>query len=219
MNNSEISVALADDHIIFIEALKTLIDTFPDCKVLYTTHNGKEMISKLKSGIVPDVLILDMRMPVMDGFDTALWVRQHYPEVNIVMLTMYDADVTLLRLLDAGVKAVLKKNIHPRDLHEAIKHVVDNEYYYNKDTSSRIARLFLNGHEEDAALEQVRFTDEELKFLRMVGTDMSYKEIARKMHTNPRVIEGIRMSLFNKLDIRTRVGLAIFAIQRGLIGI
>ncbi len=218
MNNSKISVAIADDHTLFIEAIKSLINTFPDCQVLYSTCNGKEMIAKLKSGLLPDVLILDMRMPVLDGIDTAIWIRQYYPEINIIMLTMHDTDATLLRLLKAGVKAILKKNTNAQDLHEAIKHVTYYGQYYGKDSSGRFARLFVNGYGEDAALKQIHFTEEEINLLKLVSTELTYKEIAKQMHTNPRMIDTLREALFNKLNIKSRVGLAIFAMRHGLVG-
>jgi len=108
-----ITVALADDHVLLRSALASLIDSFGDCRVIHQANNGGELINFLKEGLIPDVVVLDLNMPQVDGFEAARYIQKNYPGVNVLMLTMYDTDLTLIRLLQAGVKGFLKKDIHP----------------------------------------------------------------------------------------------------------
>src|SRR4051812_40462193 len=101
---NEIKIAIVDDHVLLRSALAGLIKNFGDCKVVFEADNGLELIEKIKVKDKPDVILLDLNMPVMDGFDTALWLKEHFSEVHVVMLTMYDAEVTMIRLLQSGVK-------------------------------------------------------------------------------------------------------------------
>ena len=106
MNNSEkkIKVALTDDHVLLRNALSSLIDNFENCKVIHQSSNGNELISQIKTGERPDVVLLDLNMPIMNGYETAIHLRDHYPEINVLMLTMYDSELALIRLLQTGVK-------------------------------------------------------------------------------------------------------------------
>ena len=126
MKKELIKVAMADDHILLRNALASLINNSGDCSVVYECSNGNELISKIKTGTKPDVVILDLNMPEMDGHQTALYLQKNYPEVKILMLTMYDSELALIRLLKAGVKGFMKKDIHPTELMHAIQAVQDH---------------------------------------------------------------------------------------------
>src|SRR5436305_2080865 len=106
MNTKRLSikVALADDHILLRDALASLINTFENCSVIFKASNGQEVVEKIKNNQIPHVLILDLNMPLMDGYETSSWLQMHYPEIHVMMLTMYDTDLTLIRLLQAGVR-------------------------------------------------------------------------------------------------------------------
>src|SRR5690349_14992474 len=126
---SNIKVVLADDHILLRNALAALINGFGDCKVIQEFNNGKELISYFGRGSLPDVAILDLMMPEMDGLETAKYLQQNFPGVKVLMLTMYDAELSLIRLLQVGVKGFLKKDIHPSELKFAIHSVMQAGYY------------------------------------------------------------------------------------------
>jgi DNA-binding NarL/FixJ family response regulator len=217
MQKQPIKVALADDHVLLRHALSTLIDNSGTCKVIMQASNGQELSEKLSNDNLPDVVILDMNMPEMDGRETAIWLQAHYPSIRVLMLTMYDSELTLIRLLQAGVKGFMKKDIHPTELLHAIQAVMDSGYYYSAHTSSKLAGLFRESLNKLAPLQKIMLDDQEVKFLRLVCTEMTYKEIAREMGMNPRSIDGIRDMLFNRLDAKSRIGLAMYAIRHGLV--
>jgi two-component system, NarL family, invasion response regulator UvrY len=215
--NSTIKVALADDHLLLRSALATLINSFGDCRVLYQAGTGKELVEHFKTGIIPDVLILDLNMPDMDGFETADWMQKNFPNVNVLMLTMYDSELSLIRLLQAGVKGFLKKDIHPNELKFAINSVMQSGYYYSNHTTGKLVNLFRNNSEGNLSLHKAMLTDQEIVFLKLACTDLTYKEVAQKMGLNPRSVDTLRDQLFTKLDVRSRVGLAMVAIRHGIV--
>ena len=212
-----IKVALADDHILLRNALAALIDSFEECSVIHQSGNGKEMISAVAAGIVPDVAILDLNMPELDGFETAEWLHKNFPEVHVLMLTMYDSELSLIRLLQTGVKGFLKKDVHPSELKFAITSVVQSGYYYSNHTTGKLVNLFRSNKEGNMNLQNTLLSDREVSFLRLACSDLTYKEIAEKMDLNPRSIDTLRDHLFVKLDVKSRVGLAMVAIKNGIV--
>ena len=108
-SKSPTKIALADDHIVLRNALSSLIDNFENCKVIFQANDGKELTELISYDAPPDIVILDLNMPNMDGYDTALWLQKNFPDVKVLMLTMYDSEMLLIRLLQAGVKGFIKK--------------------------------------------------------------------------------------------------------------
>lgn len=216
-NSIQIKVALADDHILLRNALASLIDSFGDCKVIHQSNNGKELIDYLSNGAIPDVAVIDLNMPVMDGFETARLLQNKFADVHVLMLTMYDSELSLIRLLQAGVKGFLKKDIHPSELKFAIHSVMQAGYYYSNHTTGKLVNLFRNSNETKNSLQNAMLTDQELNFLKFACSDLTYKEVAQKMGLNPRSVDNLRDQLFIKLDVKSRVGLAMVAIKNGLV--
>lgn len=213
-----IRVALVDDHILLRNALASLIDKFDSCKVVIQSSNGKEFVEEMRRiKTIPDVALLDLNMPEMNGYEAALWLREEYPEVNILMLTMYDSELALIRLLQAGVKGFLKKDIHPFELKFAIDSVVQSGFYYSNFTTGKLVNLFRNPHENSMTLQNTMLADQEVEFLKLVCTDLTYKEVAQKMGLNPRAVDNLRDHLFAKLDVKSRVGLAMYSIKHGIV--
>ena len=218
MKNDVIKVAMIDDHVLLRNALSSLINNSGKCKVIFEASNGKELIAQLERNNFPDVVILDLNMPEMDGHQTALYLQKHFPEMKILMLTMYDSELALIRLLKAGVKGFMKKDIHPTELLAAIESVHEYGYYYSAQTSSKLAGLFRD-RDEQHHLDKVMLTENEIDFLRYACSELTYKEIAGTLKMNPRAIDGMRDNLFTKLDVKSRVGLAIYAIKHGVVTI
>ena len=157
-------------------------------------------------------------MPEMDGHQTALYLQKNHPEIKVIMLTMYDSELALIRLLKAGVKGFMKKDIHPTELMHAIQSVHEQGYYYSAQTSSKLAGLFRD-EESSHAIDKILLSDQEIEFLKFVCSELTYKEVAVQLKMNPRAIDGMRDNLFTKLDVKSRVGLAIYAIKHGIVSI
>jgi len=208
-------ISLADDHQLLRNALASLIDSFGDCKVIHQVNNGEELVAQLKISPPPDIANLDLNMPRMGGYETACWLKEHYPQVQVLMLTMYNAEATMIRLLQAGVKGFLKKDVHPSELRFAIQSVIQQGYYYSHNTTGKLVNLFRNN--SDASIQKNMLNDQEIEFLKLAATDLTYKEIAVEMDLNPRSVDNLRDHLFEKLDVKSRVGLAMYAIRQGLV--
>jgi len=217
--NIYIKVALADDHILLRSALASLIDSFGDCKVVHQSNNGKELIDWFENGLIPDVAVLDLNMPEMNGYEAARLIQKKFPAVNVLMLTMYDSELSLIRLLQAGVKGFLKKDVHPSELKFAIHSVMNAGYYYSNHTAGKLANLFRSVDEKKNFLQNMMLSEQELQFLKLACSDFTYKEIAQKMSLNPRSVDNLRDQLFIKLDVKSRVGLAMVAIKNGIVAL
>lgn len=218
MKKDQIKVAMADDHILLRNALASLINNSGECNVICECSNGNELIAKLKNGTHPDVVILDLNMPEMDGHQTALFLQKNYPNIKILMLTMYDSELALIRLLKAGVKGFMKKDIHPTELMHAIQSVHVHGYYYSAQTSSKLAGLFRDDTSAQS-IDKIMLSEMELEFLKYVCSELTYKEIAVELKMNPRAIDGMRDNLFTRLDVKSRVGLAMYAIKHGIVSV
>ena len=208
---------LADDHILLRDALAPLIDTFDEFKVIAVAGNGGEVIKAIKNGHRPDLLLLDLNMPKMDGYETAQWLQKEHPEIKILILTMYDSEIALIRLLQVGVRGFLKKDIHPRELNTALLAVAENGYYYSNDTTGKLASFFHKTHTAQSSIAKAILSEKEIEFLKLASLDITYKEIAETLHLTPRAVDGYRDALFEKLDVKSRVGLAIYAVKNGIV--
>ncbi|MFT3936392.1 MAG: response regulator transcription factor [Chitinophagaceae bacterium] len=214
-----IKIVLIDDHVLLRTALARLISSFENCEVILDASNGKDLINKLNPSNLPDVALLDLNMPIMDGFETAEWLSKNYPSIRILMLTMYESDLGMIRLLQLGVKGFLKKDIETAELNQAIRSVMQTGYYYSQHASGKLANLFRNTNVNMLQLEKAMLTAQEISFLKLASSDLTYKEIAMHMKLNPRAVDNIRDTLFIKLEVKSRVGLAMFAIRQGIVAL
>ena len=210
-------IFLIDDHVLLRDALATLINNFDECEVVAVASEGEELIKLLHSGIKPDIVILDLNMPGMDGYATAEWLKKNRPEIKILILTMYDSEVALIRLLQTGVRGFLKKDIHPNDLKIAIFSVAEDGYYYSHSATGKLAAFFYRNDESQMRFEKSILNEKEIEFLKLASTELTYKEIAGKLNLTPRNIDVYRDTLFEKLDVKSRVGLALYAVKNGIV--
>ncbi|MBL7753012.1 MAG: response regulator transcription factor [Chitinophagaceae bacterium] len=210
-------VAIVDDHVLIARALSGILNTHPDIQVLYEVENGKQLQEKLKTARnIPDVILLDISMPVMDGYETASWLKQEHPEIRVLTLSMQNDDQSLIRMVKQGAKGYLLKNVEPDELVLAIRQVMEKGFYFPEWAASRV---FMNLGNDALAdpLHTFKFSDRELEFLQYCCTEMTYKEMAAQMFCSPRTVEGYRDALFDKLNLSTRVGLAMFAVKQGIV--
>ncbi len=219
MKTASYKVLLVDDHALLREALVNIVNSFDDFKVIGTAGNGIELMKVMTDGAKPDLILLDLNMPGMDGFESAKWLQKEYPAIKILVLTMYDSEIALIRLLQTGVKGFLKKDIHPHELNIALRSVAEEGYYYAHNTTGKLASLFQQNPAKQSLLEKAMLSEKEIGFLRLASTDLTYKEIASQLKITPRAIDGYRDALFDKLDVKSRVGLAIYAVKNGIVSI
>lgn len=215
---TQYSIAIVDDHQIVSEAIAGLINALPQFNVLYEVRNGKELIGKLAiKKNIPDLILLDINMPIMNGFETATWLQENHPDVPFVALSMNDDDESIIKMLRLGAKGYLIKDIDSDELLVALDEVLKKGFYY---TDLVTSKLLLNLNTDGAAKSKApQLKDKELEFIKLACTEMTYREIAETMFVSPKTVDGYRDDLFQKLDVKNRIGLAMYAIKQGWVEI
>lgn len=211
------SIVIVDDHILIAKALTAIIDSFAGYRVLYECEHGEALKEKFKlKNNQPDIVLLDITMPVMDGFETATWLRETHPEILIMALSMQDDDESLIKMIKSGAKGYLHKNVHPAELEKALDILLEKGIYYPEWATKRVF-IKMAEPEKNDTINGVHFTEREKEFLQYTITELTYKEIGEKMFCSPRTVESYRDALFEKLDVKTRLALALFAVKCGLV--
>lgn len=205
-------VVIIDDHILFAQALQTLVNTFDNFTVLSHARNGEEFLHLLNNNLQPDIALMDINMPVMNGIETMRWINKNKPDLKVLALSMDDDEDTIITMLRAGAKGYLLKDINPGVLEDALKEVVTKGFYY----SDRITNTVLRSLHQSGEQSPQHLKDREIEFLKLVCTEKTYKEIASEMILSPKTIDGYREALFEKLQVRSRVGLVLYAIKNKL---
>jgi DNA-binding NarL/FixJ family response regulator len=210
----KINIGIADDHQLFVKSLNILIDSYSSFHVVLDAINGDDLLKKLsKAKTLPDVLLMDVNMPVLDGAKAATIIAQKYPTIKMVALSMKDDDTSILSMVKGGCCAYLLKDIHPDELEKAL-HEIHAKGYYNSDAYNiNYRRLIIHaGREKDVLLNE-----REKVFLQLASSDLTYRQIAAEMHLSERTIDGYRDAIFEKLNVQSRVGMVMEGIRRGMV--
>lgn len=211
-----IKIAIADDHILFAKSLSSLINTFPDHEVIIEAFNGEDLLCKLEKAIEqPDILILDMNMPVMGGVETAKCITEKYPMIKVIALTMQDDDSDIIKMIRAGCCSYLLKGIYPEELKKALQEVYQTGMY-NADAYN-VNHRRLRAVEKE--LKEIKLTENELRFLRLACSENSYREIGAQMNYSYRTVDGFRAKIFEKFKVNTRMGMILEGMRLGFIDI
>ena len=211
------TVVLTDDHILLRNGLAELVKNLGHT-VLFQADNGKDFIQKLQPSSIPDIVLLDINMPEMDGYQTAQWLKLHYPTVKVLTITMYDNDSAIIRMLRSGAKGYILKDSDPIELQAAIDALMTTGFYYSDLVSGKLIYAITQLDDEGSELKTlIQLNDREREFLKYACSELTYKEIADKICVSPRTIDGYRDNLFEKLHLKTRVGLVIYAIKNGIV--
>ncbi len=227
-NNRLVKIAIVDDHSIFRSGSRMIIESIKDTyqlSVVFDAENGRDFISKISScSDKIDLVILDYKMPVMDGFETLQWIKKNHPEIRVLILSFYNESSIVASFLMEGAVGYLTKNMPAEKLIEAIKSVIEKGLYIDEFILTSLITVLkqINYAPQDffkgeAVLATNVLTDREREFLQLLGTDLSYKEIAQKMHISPRTVDGFREALFRKLNVNTRVALVLYGVRNGII--
>ncbi|RMA57792.1 response regulator [Ulvibacter antarcticus] len=203
------SVVVVDDHVLLSQAIGSLVEAFDDFKVLYLCNNGQELIDKFESKEnIPDVVLMDVNMPILNGIETTVYLKDHFPDVKVLALSIEEEENTILKMLRAGAKGYLMKDVKKAELNEALLEVINNGYYH----TNTIARILVDSlRNKDTGIASLK--EREIEFIKHACSEKTYREIADIMCLSPKTVEGYRDVLFEKLNLRNRTGLVIYAIK------
>lgn len=208
-----IKIALVDDHVLLRNSLGILIGMLQDFEIILQAENGQDFINQLQTNPLPDIVLLDITMPIMDGVETAKWLKQNHPQVKVLALSMIKNDLVVIRMLKNGARGYILKDCEPAELKTALLQVYEKGYYYNELITPKMKA---NDDQGVDAYKSI-LNEQELIFLRWACSEKTHKEIAEEMKLSPRTIDGYRDSLFKKLNVSSRVGIAIFAMKTGIV--
>jgi DNA-binding NarL/FixJ family response regulator len=214
MLHMKIKVGLVDDHQLFLKSLSLMLETLKDFEVVLEALNGKDLQQKLaQKKALPDLMLLDVNMPVMDGIETTAWLQEHHPGIKLIALSMNDKDGAIIKMFKAGCCAYLLKDVHPTVLEKAL-HEVYTKGYYNAD-----AAQFNPGRLLHKAEKELLLTPKEQQFLKLACTEMTYKMVASEMGVTERTVDGYREALFQKFGVQSRVGLCLEALRKEFVSL
>lgn len=210
------SIAIADDHYLLAEALSDYIKRFEDYNVLFVAGNGRDLLNQIDRGLLPDIALIDLNMPEMDGFETAVQLRQLYPTVRVLALSMTDREEHIVRMLRNGARGYLLKGCRPTELRRALDEVMTKGFYYSDFLTHQLIRS-LSIPEASGPSSPFNLNDREGEFLKLACSELTYNQIADRMCVSPRTVDGYREAVFQKMDVKTRQGMVMKAIRHGLI--
>ncbi|RYD59172.1 MAG: response regulator transcription factor [Sphingobacteriales bacterium] len=209
-----IKIAITEDHKIVRKAIATFINGFGGFDILLNSVNGQDLIQQLgRMNELPDICVLDINMPKMNGFETLDALRQKFPDIKVLILSMYENEQTIIKAFSKGARGYLLKDSEPLDLKQALISVYEGDLYHPDLKLSRFHARLKGRHEPSLP----RISEKEMEFLPYCCTELSLKEIAKEMGVALRTVQGYRDSLFDKLGMNTRAGLVIYAITTGLV--
>lgn len=210
-----IQVAIADDHEVFRDGLKSFLQKSNDFEVAGEAATGKQLISLCKE-TRPDVVLMDIIMPVMDGIEATAYISEHFPDVRVIALSMFNQDHLILDMVKAGASGYLIKNAHKNEIIEAIHSVYRNKPYYCSSTSLKLARLIGASQFGPKAKQKPIFSSKERAIIKMICEEKTTREIGDKLNMSFRTAEEYRQKIREKMDVKGTAGMVIYAIRNDL---
>ena len=212
----KIKIAIADDYKIFREGLKVSLAQDDGMQVIFEAENGEELISGLETK-KPDIIIMDLKMPIMDGMEATQIIRKKYNGIKILVVSMYEDDKFIIHLMEMGANGYLLKNAEPEEIRKAIYAVCENGYYFNDLVNKALLKkLVLKNNIKPSFNENVDLTERELEVMKLICEEKTATEIAKQIFLSPRSVEGIRQRLIEKIGVRNTAGIVMFAVKNGL---
>jgi len=204
------TVVIVEDHLLLSQAIASIVNQFDAFQVSYLCKNGQVLVDRFSESEenIPDIVLMDINMPVMNGIETTAWVSKQHPKVKVLALSLEDDENTILKMLRAGAKGYLLKDTEKSILEQALLEVIEVDFYHSKNVQNILVKSLKSKTEKKPKLKE-----NELTFLKLACTELTYKAIADKMCLSPKTIDGYRDVLFQKLNVKNRVGLAVYAIK------
>ena len=208
------NIALVDDHKMFRSGIAALVNVYADINILFEANNGIELQNKIT--LYPDtqVILMDINMPHMNGYISTQWVKNNYPNIQILALSMYDDEQAIIKMLKAGASGYILKEAEISELHKAIIHLVEKGFYTNDLVSGNLIRSI---QKDNLSTVNVKLTEKELLFLQLCASELTYKEMAEQLDIAIRSVDNYSRSLFEKTGAKSRVGLVLWGLKNKLI--
>ena len=214
---ADIKLIIADDHEIFRDGFKLMLSKFPEIKLVGEAANGRELLELIEKEN-PDVILTDIKMPVMDGIEATKKIAALYPDKGVIGLSMYDDDELIIEMLEAGAKGYLIKNAGKDQIIEAIKTVYNDEPYYCRTTSNKLTQMIAKSRFNPyKKTEKAEFSEREKEIIDCICDEMTNKEIGDKLFISVRTVEGHRLKILEKMNVKNTVGLVVYAIKNGIV--
>jgi DNA-binding NarL/FixJ family response regulator len=206
METEQIHIAIVDDHTLFRNGVAALMSEFNELKVVFEAENGLQMQYALAKHPLPKVILMDINMPEIDGYQATKWLKENHPQIKVLALSMFEDDKAVIRMIKCGAGGYVLKESKPRELLQAIKTINEKGVFINEMVSGKLMRSVTDN-------ETALFSKKEMEFLKLCCSELTYKEIADQMFVSPRTVDNYREALFLKLNLKSRTGLVLYAIQ------
>lgn len=214
---STIKIAIADDYKIYRDGLKVGLSADAQLEVVLEADNGEDLLRGLES-VRPDVILMDLKMPILDGMEATKQVRKKYPDMKVLVVSMYEDDKFIIHLMENGANGYLLKNTEPAEILRSIYAVTENGYYFNDVVNKALLKkLVLKNNIKPSFNQNIDLSERELEVLKLICGEKTAAEIGKEIFLSPRSVEGIRQRLIEKIGVRNTAGLVMFAVKSGLV--
>lgn len=211
-----IKVAIADDHALFRAGVKTSLSSRRDVELIAEADNGMQLLNLLKH-IEPDVILLDIQMPIMDGIQTLPEIRKSRPDAKVIILSMHNDHSMISKLMEIGANSYLTKNSDSETIYQAIRTCYEQEFFFNELTNKALLTGLRTKRTDLASPQEVNLSDKETRVLKLMCEEKTTKEIADIVEISPRTVEAIRDKLKTKTGAKSMAGLVMYAVKNGII--
>lgn len=214
---NKIKIAIADDYKIFREGLKVSLTLDTDLEIVHEADNGEDLLNNIEKN-QPHIVLMDLKMPIMDGMEATQIIRKKYPDIKVLVVSMYDDDKFIIHLMEIGANGYLLKNSEPDEIRKAIHSVFENGYYFNDLVNKALLKkLVIRNNIKPSFKENVELSERELEVLKLICDEKTASEIGKEIFLSPRSVEGIRQRLIEKVGVRNTAGLVMFAAKNNIV--
>ena len=216
---AHITVAIAHDHKIFRSGVINTLVPYENISFVFEADDGLHLLQSMETQ-QPDVILMDLKMPHMDGIEATVKVKEKYPDVKIIILTMYEDDNFIVHLVENGANAYLLKNAEPEEIYEAICTTFEKGFYFNENVNLALLKKVLHKNKQQfkpTLKNEIQLNDREQEVLKLICNELTTQEISEQIFLSPRTVEGIRQKLLEKINVKNSVGLVLYAFRNGLI--